>query len=100
MNRFVDEASMQYAHVQPSFTLDARPVNSRNLTYVDFLVPGVIAMSVMQTGLFSVAFSFVALKQQGILRRLMATPMRVTYILSSRNVNYMYILGILVAIRV
>ena len=100
MNRFVDEASMQYAHVQPSFTLDARPVNSRNLTYVDFLVPGVIAMSVMQTGLFSVAFSFVALKQQGILRRLMATPMRVPDFLASRIVTYLVMAVIQMALLV
>src|SRR5438874_7702390 len=44
MNRFVDEASFQYAHVQPRFTLHAQPVNSRNLSYIVFLVPGVIPM--------------------------------------------------------
>lgn len=77
MSRFLDEASLRVAGVQPSFTLAAQPVRSRNLTYVDFLVPGVIAMSLMQTGLFSVVFVFVQLKQRGILRRLMVTPMRV-----------------------
>ena len=33
-------------------------------------------MSIMQMGLFSVAFSFVQLKSRGILRRLLATPVR------------------------
>jgi len=89
MNAFVDQASFQYAHMQPAFTLNAQPVNSRNLSYIDFLVPGVIAMSIMQTGLFSVAFSFVAFKQQGILRRLMATPMKVSDFLLSRIVTYL-----------
>ena len=77
MNQFVDRASFTFAGITPALTLDARPVQSRNLTYVDFLVPGIIAMSIMQTGLFGVVFTFVQWKQRGILRRLMATPMRV-----------------------
>lgn len=77
MNQFTYRASFAVARVQPAFTLDPQPVQSRNLTYVDFLVPGMIGMSIMQTGLFSVVFVFVQLKQRGVLRRLMATPMRV-----------------------
>lgn len=77
MNQFVDRASFVVAGVAPAFTLDSQPVQSRNLTYVDFLVPGMIALSIMQTGLFGVVFTFVQWKQRGILRRLMATPMRV-----------------------
>ena len=56
-------------------SLDARPVNARSLGYIDFLMPGVIGMSIMQLGLFSVAFSFVTMKREGVLRRLLATPL-------------------------
>jgi len=77
MNQFMDRASFAFARVSPAFTLATQPVQSRNLTYVDFLVPGMIALSIMQTGLFGVVFTFVQWKQRGILRRLMATPMRV-----------------------
>jgi ABC-2 type transport system permease protein len=77
MNQFVDRASFAFAGITPVMTLDTKPVQSRNLTYVDFLVPGMIALSIMQTGLFGVVFTFVQWKQRGILRRLMATPMRV-----------------------
>ncbi len=51
-------------------------VNSRNLTYMDFLLPGVVAMSIMQMGIFGVAFGFVSLKKRGILRRLSVTPVK------------------------
>src|SRR2546421_5599494 len=78
MNQFVDQTSFALAGISPALTLDTRPVQSRNLTYVDFLVPGMIALSIMQTGLFGVVFTFVQWKQRGILRRLMATPMRVS----------------------
>jgi ABC-2 type transport system permease protein len=52
------------------------PVKSRNLTYIDFLLPGVLSMSIMQMGIFGVAFGCVQLKKRGILRRLWVTPIR------------------------
>jgi ABC-2 type transport system permease protein len=57
-------------------TLDVRAVTVRNLTYVDFLLPGVLSMSIMQLGIFGVAFAFVTLKRRGILRRLKVTPLQ------------------------
>jgi ABC-2 type transport system permease protein len=65
------------ARTQPPVTLDTQEVNGKDVTYVDFLVPGIMALSIMQTGIFSVGFALVAMKKTGILRRLMATPMHV-----------------------
>lgn len=56
------------------YVVHPQPVKSRKLSYMDFLVPGILAMSIMQMGIFSVAFVFVDLKKRGILRRLRATP--------------------------
>jgi len=52
-------------------------VNSKNLTAIDFLVPGLIAQSIMQLGIFGVAFAFVSQKVTGVLKRILATPIRV-----------------------
>jgi ABC-2 type transport system permease protein len=49
-------------------------VNARDLGYIDFLVPGILGLTIMQLGLFGVAFSFVQMKRTGALRRLFATP--------------------------
>lgn len=49
-------------------------VQTKNLSYIDFLLPGMIGLSVMQIGIFSVAFAFVSYKTTGMLRRLQATP--------------------------
>jgi ABC-2 type transport system permease protein len=72
----LDEALLIVTRTPRLFTLRTEPVTSQNLRYIDFLVPGVVAMSVMQLGIFSVTFAFVQLKQRGILRRLLATPVR------------------------
>ena len=71
----LDELNFAITKAERLVTLDARPVAARNLGYIDFLMPGVIGMSIMQLGLFSVAFSFVTMKREGVLRRLLATPL-------------------------
>jgi len=43
--------------------------------YVDFLVPGVMAMAVMVSCIFSLAPTIVRLREQGIMRRLWVTPL-------------------------
>ncbi len=75
LQRALDELVFQQNHL-PSHVLRTELVNSRNLTYIDFLLPGILAMSIMQSGVFGVAFGFVILKKRGILRRLLVTPMQ------------------------
>jgi ABC-2 type transport system permease protein len=50
-------------------------VSGVSLRYVDFLVPGILGMNVMQLNIFSVAFALVAQRQRGVLRRIFATPL-------------------------
>lgn len=76
LNQFATQATLQALHAQPLFAIDSQIVNSKNLRYIDFLIPGLIALSVMQMSVFSVAFVFVQYKEKGVLKRLLATPMR------------------------
>lgn len=50
-------------------------VKTNNLGYIDYLLPGIIAMTIMQLGIFSVAFGFISFKTSGALRRMQATPL-------------------------
>jgi ABC-2 type transport system permease protein len=75
VQRALDELVFRENHL-PRHALRIELVNSRNLTYIDFLLPGIIAMAIMQSGVFGVAFGFVILKKRGILRRLLVTPMK------------------------
>jgi ABC-2 type transport system permease protein len=75
-------------------------VESRDLGYIDFLVPGIVGMTVMQLGLFGVAFGFVQLKRTGALRRLFATPTSPAYFLSAQVASRLVLGYIQVAILV
>jgi ABC-2 type transport system permease protein len=76
LQRVLDEAAFAGAPGVRRTTLSTIPFKSRNLTYIDFLLPGILSMSIMQMGIFGVAFGFVSLKKRGILRRLWVTPIR------------------------
>jgi ABC-2 type transport system permease protein len=73
-------------------------VASRDLGYIDFLVPGIVGMTVMQLGLFGVAFGFVHLKRTGALRRLFATPTSPAYFLAAQVASRLIIGFVQVAI--
>jgi ABC-2 type transport system permease protein len=73
-------------------------VESRDLGYIDFLVPGIVGMTIMQLGLFGVAFGFVHLKRTGALRRLFATPTSPAYFLSAQVLSRLMIGIVQVAI--
>jgi ABC-2 type transport system permease protein len=73
-------------------------VESRDLGYIDFLVPGIVGMTVMQLGLFGVAFGFVHLKRTGALRRLFATPTSPAYFLGAQVASRLIIAFVQVAI--
>jgi ABC-2 type transport system permease protein len=64
-------------HLQSVPKLSAVPqsISTHNLTAIDFLIPGILAMSLMQLGLFGTAPPLVSLRQDGVLRRLGATPL-------------------------
>jgi len=79
----IDEMNFALSGVDRIVTLESEAVAARDLGYIDFLMPGVIGMAIMQLGLFSVAFSFVTMKREGVLRRLLATPLNPATLLTA-----------------
>jgi ABC-2 type transport system permease protein len=56
-------------------TVQSQTVTPETLRQIDFLLPGILAMSLMQLGLFGTAPALVQLREQQVLRRLGATPL-------------------------
>lgn len=51
--------------------------------YIDFLIPGLLGLNLMGTGMWGVGFSIATARMQKLLKRLLATPMRKSdYLLS------------------
>lgn len=56
------------------FVLDVQPIQSEPISDVDYLLPGILAMALMQLGLFG-SMRLVYLREKRILRSLGATPL-------------------------
>lgn len=76
ISQLFDKTSLQLAKAPTFFELKVEQVNAKKVKYIDFLLPGIVAMSIMQMAVFSVAFVFTDYKEKGILKRLLATPMK------------------------
>jgi ABC-2 type transport system permease protein len=58
-------------------------VRERGLRYIDFLVPGLLGMNLMSSGMWGIGFSIVDARRKKLLKRLIASPMpRWEYLLS------------------
>ncbi|MGH9456196.1 MAG: ABC transporter permease [Thermoanaerobaculia bacterium] len=57
----------------PISTVETREPGAR---YIDFLIPGLLGLNLMGTGMWSVGFSVATARMQKLLKRLVATPMR------------------------
>lgn len=47
-----------------------------NVKYSNYVLPGIIALTIMQGGIYSLAYWMVDLKSRGIIKRLLATPLK------------------------
>ena len=70
------DTQFNFAGQRRRIGISEETINSKNLTIIDFLVPGLIAQSIMQLGIFGVAFAFVSQKVTGVLKRILATPVK------------------------
>lgn len=61
------------------------PAAGARTRYVDFLVPGILGMNVMQLNIFSVAFALVIQRQRGVIRRIFATPLSPSRFLAAHS---------------
>jgi ABC-2 type transport system permease protein len=79
----VDRALQRAAGRQDAFTAAERPIDAVGSRYIDWLVPGLLGMNIMSTGLWGVGFSIVQARTRKLLKRLVATPMsRAEYLAS------------------
>lgn len=62
--------------LEPLFDLTIVDVEARTQTYLDFLVPGLLALMLMQIAMGGSGFNLVEFRRKGILKRLFVTPIQ------------------------
>ena len=77
-------------------------IGGQKIDYSTYLLPGMIALTIAQTGVFSLAYWLVDLKERGVLKRLQATPLSdfemLSALISTRLVVMLVQVGLLTII--
>jgi ABC-2 type transport system permease protein len=80
----VDEALQAAAGRAPAFEARRHEVVEPGGRYIDFLVPGLVGMNLMGTGLWALGFFLVQARNGQLLKRFVAAPMRRSHFLGAQ----------------
>ncbi len=53
------------------------------INYAAYLLPGILAMTIMQTGIYTLAYWLIELKENGVMKRFAVTPVSIAELLGS-----------------
>lgn len=63
------------------------PLKAKGMRYIDFLVPGLIALGIMNSCIWGIGWSLIETRMKKLLRRMVATPMKKSLFLSAYMIN-------------
>ena len=79
-----DAALQRAAGRSDAFAAQRAEVTEAGSRYVDFLVPGLLGMNLMGTGMWGIGFSLVVARNGNLLKRLIAAPARRSHLLGAQ----------------
>lgn len=89
------EARLNYLILSPAIEkeqyvfkgAEIKPLTTVGTRYIDYLVPGLIAIGIMNSILWGISYTFIDMRSRKLLRRMVATPMKKSYFLVSHFVS-------------
>jgi ABC-2 type transport system permease protein len=75
----------------PPLTIAEEPVTAQDVSFMDVFAPGILAMSLMNSGVIGLATAFVVYRERGILRRIRVTPFPLTSFILARVLSQLII---------
>jgi ABC-2 type transport system permease protein len=94
LNGVLAGINREMSGIPPFLKSAEKSILTRKYRFIEFFVPGIIAMAVMTLSLFGTVDSDTELRQKGVIRKLSTTPItRTDWILS--NILYQFILAVI-----
>lgn len=84
VSAIVDSISKELAQFVPAISVQEEGVQSLDLAYIDFLVPGILAMMIMSNNMNGVAGQIAAWRERGVLRRMQSTTLRASTFIAAQ----------------
>ncbi|MCE9592178.1 MAG: ABC transporter permease [Planctomycetes bacterium] len=99
LNAMAAAANQEISGTSPFITLKEQSILAKKYRFIEFFVPGIIAMAVMTSSLSGALNTNAELRQKGILRKLATTPItRTDWLLS--NVLYQIVLAVISTVSI
>ncbi len=95
-----DDALQRAGGRSDVFATADHEVLEKGSRYIDFLVPGLLGMNLMGTGMWGIGFSIVGARMRRMLKRFAATPMKRSHYLIGQIVGRLVFLSLEVVILV
>lgn len=83
LRQVMDGIARQMSGGKELISVTEKSVTSNELKYIDFLVPGVLAITLMYSGLLGLSQEMVVWREKGILRRIKVSPLRLRMFLGA-----------------
>jgi ABC-2 type transport system permease protein len=90
----VRQTLLDVAGGAPPVDIEQRPVTAQDVSFMDVFAPGILAMSLMNSGVIGLATAFVTYRERGILRRIRVTPFPLTSFILARVLSQLLIAGL------
>lgn len=89
LTQFTDELNLRVINAPKLFALKEEALDARRIKYMDFLLPGIMGMGLMMNGIIGIAVDMTRYREQRILKRIRATPLRPRVFLVSQVLAYL-----------
>ncbi|MDD3774118.1 MAG: ABC transporter permease [Patescibacteria group bacterium] len=101
LNQFLTATNYKVQNAQPIFSVSEQKITDKNLTYFDFILAGILGLSLMNSSIIGVGVGIAQYRQDKILKRIVTTPLPswifiIAEVLSRLVINFFQIVLILV----
>lgn len=94
----VDRVNLVLTKSPVPISMATRPVEEKTTSFFQFVAPGILGMGLMTFATISLAGSLSRYREEGVLRRIRATPLRPWYFFSSVLLAHLVITGLQIVV--
>lgn len=87
----LDALNAKFVTVEEPLKLEAKPIQTANLTRFDYTLAGLIGFSMMSLGIFSMSEGFTGDKKAGALRRMQVAPIKAWQLILATAINRIFV---------
>ncbi|MBU0613412.1 ABC transporter permease [Patescibacteria group bacterium] len=91
VDKFIDQMNMGITNTPVIFSYTAESVQSKDVKYIDIIMPGILAMAIMMSAVIGISTGISQYRERKLLKRLSATPLKVRDFLMAEVVSYLFL---------